>query len=68
MYKLDYMIQRFLQDAKKVHAQTRKLKLDFEKNYPNEPLPDHFHDNFNLCTALASVRQEIKRLKDKKPS
>lgn len=63
MYKLDWLIDKFLDHAEKHKKSNKRLISEFIENNPNEPLPDYFKDDFNLCTALATICSEIVQIK-----
>ncbi len=37
----------------------------FQENYPDEELPEHFKNSFNVSHALAFMCSEIQKIKDR---
>jgi hypothetical protein len=65
VYELEHLLDKFKEHAIKAEENNKRLAAEFLENNPGEPLPDHFTDDFNLCTALASICHEILMLKGK---
>lgn len=63
MYELKDLIEKFKQHAEQADKNQEEWKKSWEDNNPNEPIPDHYTDDFNLPKALASICQEIEELK-----
>lgn len=63
-YTLDELITVFSEHAPKAEKTHQELISAFKKNYPDEPLPDHFKDDFNLSRALLTFAIEINELKE----
>lgn len=64
-YDIDSLIVTFKQHAEKSKKDMRECVEKFKENYPEEPLPAHFLDDFNICDALVSMCEEINMLKDR---
>lgn len=64
-YTIDYLMQKFADHAHQATKERVKLEKEFRENYPEEPVPSHMKDNFNLPQALATICEEIKNLQEK---
>ena len=62
-YTLDELIKIFYQNAEESRKHDERLLREFQKNYPDEPVPDHFRSSFNISEALATICEEILKLK-----
>lgn len=64
MYKLDFLIETFLKHAEEHAENNRRLLEQFKKMNPDEPIPDHMTEEFNLPMALATICHEIQEMKN----
>ena len=65
VYNLDELELLFLQHADEADKNNKECIARFKENYPNDPLPDHMDDPFNLPEALAVMCGEIRKLQKK---
>lgn len=65
MYELESLIETFVLHHKQRTEANKKLIKVWQKNYPDEALPDYLHDEFSLPLALEAICREIQALKDK---
>ena len=62
---LDVLEQTFLHHAKEARTQNLVMCEQFHKDYPGQPLPVHFKEDFCLPEALALMCKEILALKER---
>jgi len=62
MYKLDFLIDTFTKHAEEHKKNNERLLEQFKKMNPEEPIPDHMTDEFNLPMALATICNAIQEL------
>jgi cysteinyl-tRNA synthetase len=62
MYKLDFLIETFLKHAEEHKNNNERLLEQFKKMNPDEPIPDHMKEEFNLPMALATICNAIQEL------
>jgi len=63
-YSMEFLIKKLAEHAIKAEENRAQWIRDFKQNYPEEPIPDHFKEDFNLPAALASICREILRVDD----
>ena len=63
VYKLPDLVNKFSDHAKEFEKSRGDQKKTFLEEYPNEPLPEYFKDDFNLPLAMATICAELLRLK-----
>lgn len=63
-YSLEYLKHKFTEHSIKYEHESKEQIKSFRKNYPNEKLPDHFKEHFNLPEALSCICDEILKLKN----
>lgn len=62
-YSIETLVFTFSQHAKLFEEQNEEIANDFKKNYPNEELPAHMLETFNIAKALFVICAEIEKLK-----
>lgn len=62
MYTLKFLVETFSRHAIEAEKGKKKFIKEFKENYPDEPLPEHVKDDFNLPEALACICMEIMRI------
>jgi len=63
MYSIEELEKTFKLHHEKSAEVNKKLRKEFQKNNPGEPIPDPFNDDFSLPLALESMCKEISFLK-----
>lgn len=61
-YSMDYLIENFADHTIKTEKAREDMIKSFKENNPDQPLPDHMKDEFNVCKALLTLSVEIKRI------
>ncbi len=61
-YSLDYLIETFREHTIKSEEDRKKSREQFIKDYPDDEVPEHFNEEFNIANALYCICTEIKRL------
>lgn len=64
MYDLAFLIDTFTKHAEEAHKNHELARKQFLQMNPNETLPEHMVDDFNLPMALATICHEIEGLKN----
>lgn len=62
-YELNRLIKTFLKHAEEQIERNDEQKKKYIEQNPNEPVPDHMNEEFNLPYALACMCLEINKLK-----
>ena len=63
MYGIEKLVQTFLYHGRRSEIENKRIIAEFLENYPDEPLPDHFKEKFNIAFALASICSQLLKLK-----
>jgi hypothetical protein len=61
--KLDSLVKTFSKHAKEARKARLSLVKDFQKNYPDEPIPNYLKEDFDLPDALSLICTEISNIK-----
>jgi len=61
-YTIESLINTFSQHSIKAEKDRKGWIMDFKKNYPDEPVPDHMLDDFCIAKALHHICKEVARL------
>ena len=64
-YDHDELLKIFEQHEKKAIVENQRLIEGFKKDYPNDPLPSHFEEDFSLPKALKTILNELIEIKAK---
>ena len=62
-YTLEFLSDVFSRHAEEADKNNKRLLEQFKEMNPGEIIPDHMNDDFNLPRALASICEEIQKLK-----
>jgi hypothetical protein len=62
-YTVENLVNIFFDHAKMSEDHVAKLKEEFIKNFPDQPIPGHLDEGFNLAKALSVLCSEIAKLK-----
>ncbi len=62
-YTIEFLQKTFLTHAEMSDEHRRFSIEQFKQHYPDQELPNHFKDEFNLSRALFSMCEEIRFLK-----
>lgn len=64
-YSIENLVKTFEDHTKEFIKCNEELKLKFQSDYPNEPLPQHFKETFMISEALKEICMQIIYLKNK---
>jgi len=64
MYTIEELQKTFLIHEKKSKEMNEKMLKEHKENYPDEPIPDFYLEEFSLPAAMASICSEILSLKN----
>jgi hypothetical protein len=65
-YSLEFLRDKFAEDAVKADEQQKELIKKFQENHPGEPLMEYLANDFSLPIALKSIVDELINLKKMK--
>ncbi len=63
-YTVEELKETFLIHHEESKKHSEKVIKEYQKDYPGEPIPDHFYDDFSITLALSAICDEIIRLKE----
>lgn len=67
MYSIEELEETFRLHHEKALEEHNKSIKKFQENFPDEPLPKHFEDEFSLPLALAAICVAIRDLRNVLP-
>lgn len=65
-YELQYLIDTFTEHEKEFEDSRKKQIIQFQIDFPEKYVPDHYVNDFLLCKALKTLAHEILTIKNGK--
>lgn len=65
MYDIEELEKTFLKHHEKLQIENARFNEEFKKNYPDEPLPKVFNEDFSLPLALSIMCRHLSKLMDR---
>lgn len=63
-YDINSLIETFEKHHEEVIINRKRMNIEFQKNYPGEPLPDYMQNDFSISKALCEICKAIKDLQE----